>query len=209
MSVRNLKYLFEPRSVAVIGASEKPHSVGATVLRNLVAGGIFYVAAAANDGPDCGSITDPPAIYDASFTIGATDSSDALAGFSSRGPVRRMPRVSSQPAPIKPDVSAPGVNVPSAWPPNTYANLDGTSMATPHVAGAAALVMSANAALKGHPSAVAQILRETATTSGVTDPVNQTCGGTPRTIWPNNMIGYGRIDAFAAYQAAVAQRDPQ
>ena len=39
MSVRNLKYLFEPRSVAVIGASEKPHSVGATVLRNLVAGG--------------------------------------------------------------------------------------------------------------------------------------------------------------------------
>ena len=178
-------------------------------VRNLVAGGIFYVAAAANDGPDCGSITDPPAIYDASFTIGATDSSDALAGFSSRGPVRRMPRVSSQPAPIKPDVSAPGVNVPSAWPPNTYANLDGTSMATPHVAGAAALVMSANAALKGHPSAVAQILRETATTSGVTDPVNQTCGGTPRTIWPNNMIGYGRIDAFAAYQAAVAQRDPQ
>ena len=39
MSVRNLKYLFEPRSVAVIGASEKPHSVGATVLHNLVTGG--------------------------------------------------------------------------------------------------------------------------------------------------------------------------
>ena len=42
MSVRNLKYLFEPRSVAVIGASEKPHSVGATVLRNLVAGGFGH-----------------------------------------------------------------------------------------------------------------------------------------------------------------------
>ena len=53
---------------------------------------------------------------------------------------------------VKPDVSAPGVNVPSSWPPNTYANLDGTSMATPHVAGAAALVMSANPALKGHPA---------------------------------------------------------
>ena len=34
-------------------------------------------------------------------------------------------------------------------------------------------------------------------------PVNQTCGGTPRTTWPNYMIGYGRIDVFAAYQASL------
>jgi subtilisin family serine protease len=77
-------------------------------------------------------------------------------------------------------------------------------MATPHVAGAAALVMSANPALKGHPTAVAAILRDTAVTVGITDPVNQTCGGTNRTTWPNNMMGHGRIDAFAAYQAALA-----
>lgn len=38
MSVRNLSFLFHPKSVAVIGASEKPHSVGATVLRNLMSG---------------------------------------------------------------------------------------------------------------------------------------------------------------------------
>ncbi|HEV7492033.1 MAG TPA: S8 family serine peptidase [Rhodanobacteraceae bacterium] len=169
---------------------------------NLTTGGIFFVAAAANDGPNCSTITDPPAIYAPSFTIGATDISDTLASFSSRGPVISSPGASSKS--VKPDVSAPGVNVPSSWPPNTYANLDGTSMATPHVAGAAALVMSANPALKGHPAAVANILRDTAVTVGITDPVNQTCGGTSRTTWPNNMIGHGRIDAFAAYQAALA-----
>ena len=36
-----------------------------------------------------------------------------------------------------------------------------------------------------------------------TDPVNQTCGGTPRTTWPNYMIGEGRIDVFAAYEVAI------
>jgi subtilisin family serine protease len=173
-----------------------------TAVANLTAGGIFFVAAAANDGPNCGTITGPPAIYPNVFTIGATNSSDALAGFSSRGPVTSS-RILPSGTRVKPEVSAPGVSVPSAWPPNTYTNLDGTSMATPHVAGAAALLMSANPALKGHPAVVGRILRETAVTVGVTDPVNQTCGGTPRDTWPNNMIGYGRIDVFAAYQVAI------
>ena len=179
-----------------------------TAVANLTAGGIFFVAAAANDGPSCSTITNAPAIYTASFTIGATDSSDALASFSSRGPVLGRPSYRSGASIMKPDASAPGVNVPSSWPPNTYANLDGTSMATPHVAGAAALVMSANPELKGHPAAVARILRDTAVQTGVTDPVNQTCGGTARTTWPNYMIGYGRIDAFAAYQAATNGLEP-
>jgi serine protease AprX len=169
---------------------------------HLISGGILFVAAAANDGPGCSTITNPPAIYSASFTIGATDSNDALAGFSSRGPVLISPRTGSKD--VKPDVSAPGVNVFSAWPPNTYTSLNGTSMATPHVAGAAALLMSAVPALKGHPKLVARLLRDTAATSGVTDPVNQACGGTQRTEWPNNMIGHGRIDVYAAYQAAMS-----
>jgi subtilisin family serine protease len=183
------------------GCSTGNEIIGA--MRNIVAGGIFFAAAAANDGPSCSTITDAPAVFDGSFTVGATDSSDALAGFSSRGPVLGRPSLRPGAPNIKPDASAPGVNVPSSWPPNTYTNLDGTSMATPHVAGAAALLMSANPDLKGHPAAVARLLRDTAVTVGVTDPVNQTCGGTARTTWPNFMIGYGRIDVFAAYQAAT------
>jgi serine protease AprX len=165
-------------------------------VNHLTKAGIFYVAAAANDGPACNTITAPPAIYSTSFVIGATDSADQLAGFSSRGPVAGVNK-------IKPDVSAPGVNVNSAWPPATYANLNGTSMATPHVAGAAALLMSAVPDLKGRPNAVAKLLRKTAQTDGVTDPVNQTCGGTSNTDWPNNMVGHGRIDAYKAYKAAL------
>jgi serine protease AprX len=168
---------------------------------NVISGGILFVAAAANDGPGCSTITNPPAIYSASFTIGATDSADALAGFSSRGPVTISPRRDT--AQVKPDVSAPGVNVFSSWPPATYTNLSGTSMATPHVAGAAALLMSAVPSLKGNPNKVAKLLRKTAATDGVTDPVNQACGGTTRDTWPNNMIGWGRIDVYAAYQAAL------
>ena len=76
-------------------------------------------------------------------------------------------------------------------------------MATPHVAGAVALLLSAFPAFKGHPQKVAQILRATAVRQGVTDPVNQSCGGTAATTWPNNMLGYGRIDAWNAYREVI------
>lgn len=161
----------------------------------LVEGGIFFAAAAANDGPSCGSITGPPAIYDASFVVGATDSGDRLADFSSRGPV-------AGDTTIRPDVSGPGVSVLSSIPVNQYTTMDGTSMATPHIAGAAALVMSIDPALKGNPAAVADILRETAVTAGVTDPYNDGCGGLTMDQWPNYQAGWGRVDVWAAVQMA-------
>ena len=163
---------------------------------HLVKGGILFVAAATNSGPSCGTITESPAIYPLAYTIGATDSADRLANFSSRGPVTGKG--------VKPDVSAPGVSVNSAYPPNSYTNLSGTSMATPHVAGAAALLMSAVPSLKGNPAAVEKLLNKSAQRSGVTNPVNQTCGGTAATVWPNAMIGNGRLDVYAAYRKAIA-----
>jgi subtilisin family serine protease len=71
-------------------------------------------------------------------------------------------------------------------------------MATPHVAGAAALVISVDPALKGHPDQVAEILRATTVTDGITDPSNSGCGGLTMADWPNYQAGYGRLDAYAA-----------
>jgi serine protease AprX len=165
-------------------------------VNHLVKGGILFVAAAGNAGPGCSSIFDPPGTYPLTFTVGATDNADQLADFSSRGPVAKVKGV-------KPDVSAPGVNITSAIPPNGYAPLSGTSMASPHVAGAAALLMSAVPALKGNPAAVEKLLRQTAQREGVSNPLNQTCGGTTANQWPNHLLGYGRIDVYAAYQKAT------
>ncbi|MEO3772414.1 S8 family serine peptidase [Micromonospora sp. B9E7] len=161
----------------------------------LDAAGIFVVAAAGNTGPWCASIDDPPAPFPDVLTVGAVDSQRRVAEFSSRGPVPGSPG--------KPDVLAPGVGVVSAMPGGTYAALDGTSMATPQVAGVVALMWSANPALVGDVTRTRQILRDTATAATPTyrsSNPSDACGA------PSNITGAGQVDAYAAVGAAAGVR---
>lgn len=146
--------------------------------------GIFVAASAGNDGPTCNSITDPLAIYPEVFTVGAVDSSGQLAFFSSLGP---------GPEANKPDLVAPGVGVLSTFPGDSYAELDGTSMAGPHLAGAVALLWSANPKLIGDIETTEKILRESAQafTGGLPN-----CPGVDDT--PSTAVGMGILDAYSA-----------
>jgi subtilisin family serine protease len=163
------------------------------------AAGIVYVAAAGNDGSQCSTIAHSPAIYQASFTVGATNNLDNIASFSSRGPVLVLDPLHPY---RKPDVSAPGVGVRSSLIGGTYGNLSGTSMAAPHVAGLVALVISANPDLAGQVDTIEDIIERTAFPRTTT----QACGGDSATQVPNNVFGWGRIDALAAVQEALRLR---
>ena len=167
------------------------------VIENVRAAGIVVVAIAGGSGPGCSSIQYPPDIYEASFTVGATSSTDIIASFSGRGPV-----VVDGSGILKPDVCAPGVSVRSCLPGGDYAYYSGTSMAAPHVTGLVALLVTANPELAG---AVDQ-LEALITDSAVPLTSNQ-CGD--GSAVPNNVYGYGRIDALAACSGAVvAVEDP-
>lgn len=170
----------------------------------LTAAGIFFVAAAGNEGPRCSSIDDAPAPYPDTFTVGATDRSGRVADFSSRGPVPGPDRGATKDlgsttdgGVTKPDVVAPGVGVVSALPGGGYGSLDGTSMATPQVAGVVALMWSASPALRGDVTRTAEILRDTAVpaTSSRLTLGTGTCDGVDQT-------GAGLVNAIAAVLVA-------
>ncbi len=160
------------------------------------AAGIFTAVSAGNEGSGCSTVSDPPAIYDDSFSVGALIwNSDSIASFSSRGPV-----TIDESNRVKPDIAAPGTNVRSSIPGGGYTTMSGTSMAGPHVAGAVALLWSAQPALIGQIGQTERILADAA--QPITDISAGQCGSaTP----PNNVYGWGRLDAKAAVDLALVR----
>lgn len=165
------------------------------VVANLRAAGIVVVVSAGNSGrAGCSTVNTPAAIFDESFSVGAIASNDTIAAFSSRGPV-----LADASGRLKPDIVAPGVSVRSAIRGGAYARFSGTSMAGPHVAGAVALIISANPALAGEVEQIENIIRE----SAIARFAEESCGDIPGSSIPNNTYGYGSIDVVAAIQKAL------
>lgn len=125
----------------------------------------LFVVSAGNDGPGPSTIG-APGSADAALTVGAVDRDESLADFSSRGP--RLTDLA-----VKPDLTAPGVGIVAARASGTdlgdpvddlYTAADGTSMAAPHVAGAAALLAAQ------HPDWDGERLKDALTSTAATHP---------------------------------------
>ena len=149
------------------------------------AAGIFSMWANGNSGPACNTSGSPGSRI-ITYSVGNYDINHNISSSSGKG--------AGQDGEIKPNISAPGSNVRSSVPGSGYANYSGTSMATPHAAGAVALLWSAAPGLVGDIEGTRALLDGSAI-----DTEDLTCGGTAE---DNNVFGEGRLDALALVEAA-------
>lgn len=160
------------------------------------AAGIFPVFAAGNHiSVECGSINSP-GDYANVVGVGATDRFDGIAYFSRLGPTHD--------GRIKPDITAPGSGIASTYAGTglSYGTLNGTSMASPHVAGVVALLWSANPTLVGNYEATYDLITSTATPRLDSKFNTLEYAACPANVVPNNVYGYGIVDSYKAVAAA-------
>ncbi|RDL33329.1 Subtilisin-like protein [Venustampulla echinocandica] len=152
-----------PNSVLTMSLGGGQSSAVNSAVASTVRAGVTVVVAAGNSNADASGYS--PASEPTAITVGATDSSDTRASFSNWGSLL--------------DIFAPGVNILSSWIGGRTATntISGTSMATPHIAGLAAYLISLEG-LSG-PNAVVARLQQLATSGRVTDAKS-----------PKNLIGY-------------------
>ncbi len=141
--------------------------------------GIIPVFSAGNSGPWFFT-GESPGNYPETIAVGATDSLDSIAFFSSRGP-------GNCDLNIFPDISAPGVAILSSAPGEGYKYGSGTSAAVPHVVGTIALMLGADLTI--NIGEIETILKTTATPLGF--------------FHPNFTYGWGRVDALEAVSAVI------
>ncbi|GGY46116.1 S8 family peptidase [Streptomyces tanashiensis] len=175
-------------SMSLGGLADSPRDPMTQALDRLSATtGTLFVVAAGNSGPGASTLSSP-GTADSALTVGAVDGSDDLAGFSSRGP-----RVVD--SAIKPEITGPGVGIVAARAAGTamgmpvdanYTAANGTSMATPHVAGAAALLA------QRHPDWTGQRIKAALTAHAK-----------PSSAYSVYQQGNGRVDVPAALDPAL------
>ena len=198
--IADLKESVDVKAVSNSWAGSRSDTFCYPVCRTLRAVGILPVFANGNSGPAPRTVQ-APGDFAVTVGVGATTVADTMAGFSSRGPAPDSApwnNPSDWYRPdwnlIKPNLSAPGANIRSSIPGGLYASWNGTSMATPHVAGAVAILCEKNPRLT--PTDLYNFLL---------DNVDQPSGGGP---YPNNNYGWGRLNVWKALQATPRPTDP-
>lgn len=176
-------------------------------IKNLMDAGVLFVTISHNDSNTTGAPDNvrTPGRVPLALTVGATDNTDTIAGFSNHGPVtwQTVNPFFDYPWPpglLKPDVTAPGVDVISTFFPlahlsanchdddgDGYGPCSGTSMAAPHAAGTAALLLEEDPGLT--PYDLKFLIEETSVDLGAAGPDNE--------------YGWGRVNALAAVNYTI------
>jgi subtilisin family serine protease len=174
------------------------------IISNLNAAGILVEASAGGSGPSCATLASPGDYLQVLTTGSVNHLGGELPGilspFSSRGPSMLYPDA------FKPNILAPGHNIRSSLPGDTYASWSGTSMAGPHATALVGLMWSACPTYQGFVEETFEIIHNTAVP--LTGQGGSNCGG-DYVEGPNNDWGYGTIDALAAVNEILSLCGPQ